>query len=625
MNISFSGTLRIAGYEWPIINSGHEFCQYLGVRGAPASKVQAQGLWILLDGSGSDTRFFTDLLLATPRPTAQSGHATYHNADGQTLRQVEFEEGYVVAHHTVFEPGRADGLPALLELVHIKAPVWYVDGQRHPFLPEAPARERPPVGQDKPSPPDLKCQVVFSRKTIYDGDFGFDWLQWKKGTDTIEQVQDTDIANFEYAFDEATHTYQAVKTHPALLDKVRREYTRLSVYGKPYFAPWLAMQPGQTITLLMTTQFLNSEALRQDYLTFAPNAAYEVTVNGQTNEAIRLTPADNSAISISIKCLRAGPATKLLVKDELGTTVGQISVVENQYKYKLPLRVAYMAREGATKAAELQALQAKVKAHLPTLTTYLNTKSFNQAFIECSFEQPAKPHVVTFDPKQWAKEGYYNPATNELKDKNGNESLLSYVSQKVSTLPAFRGVTIFMTSLEFEDNNPNGFIYGFGQISPSASSNLVLFSQGITGTRTFAHEMGHVLGLRHSFLDSDTKQRIAALGPYKANIKKLITLQQGLVKTMTGNIKKMKSIGQDSRQEEANLRDQKKYLSSSEQSLAAVEDELRTYAKNKLLFTKGSSENIMDYYNQDRSFWHWQWALMQTDTINFYGSKVANK
>jgi|GEM_PF-5069326 len=619
MDSSFSGVLRINGFEWPVMATGKAFHQLLGQRGAPNSKVRSEGVWVMLDGSGSDTHFFKESLLAQPESLSWAGELVFVNSGGQTKRHMQFEEGRVGTLHTVFEPGRQDGLPALLTLLHIAAPVWFIDGVRHPYAPDAaPPRQRPSAKPDKPSPPDLKCQAVFSRKMIYAGEFGFDWLEWKKGTETIEKVQQTPVASFQYAFDDTTRTYQPVATHPALLGKLRREYQRLSVYGNPYFVPWLSLKPGQTVNLLLTTQFLNQEALKQDYLTFAPNPAYEVSVNGQINEAIRLTPNDGSAFSVSIKCLRPGPATALVVKDELGTTVGQINVVENQYVYKLPLRVVYLVKEGPTKAAQVAKLQAKFSAHRPGLEAYLTKASFNQALIECTFEKPAAPHVFAFKPDQWAKDGHYDPRTNKLKDSSVVEDLLPYVSEKVNKARGFHGVTIYLTDLEFQAGN-----YGFGRLFPTSMSDVILFPEGLAGTRTFAHEIGHVLGLQHSFLNPGTLASIKAAG--SDNTKKLLAMQEEYVKTLKKGLLLMKPGSAEARQ-------QQEYIASTEQSIRVLKQQQlndqaaqESYAKNKLLFTQAATENVMDYYNEDRSFWHWQWQLMQQEVVRFYGVKTSLK
>ena len=49
------------------------------------------------------------------------------------------------------------------------------------------------------------------------------------------------------------------------------------------------------------------------------------------------------------------------------------------------------------------------------------------------------------------------------------------------------------------------------------------------------------------------------------------------------------------------------------------EDELPTYKSNKFKFTKGATDNIMDYNKSLRKcFSYWQWDIMQNDVMHYY-------
>jgi hypothetical protein len=616
--------LRIGGYAWPIVSSGNNFLQHLSHRGAPNSKVQAQGLFVVLDGSGADTHFFTDALLNQPRAATHAGEAVFHDADGKTLRQVEFEDGLIASHQTYFEPGRADGLPALIEVVHIKAPIWYVDGQRHPFQPEAPARERPPAKQDKPSPPDLKCWAVFRRKVMYKGEFGFDWLEWKKSTTTIERVQDIDINNLEYVFDDATQNYVSTAKNPALRKQVLKEYQQISVYGNPYFAPWLSMQPGQSISLVMTPEYLNTADLRNDYLTFAHNDAYEVTVNGQVNDEIRLTPYNGFLVSVDIKCIKPGPATALLVKDELGTVVGKINVVGNQHKYKLPIRIVYLMRNSTTISKRLKRLQSIVESRQTTFQNSLNTNAFAQAFIECEFEKPDSPHVFLFDAARWAKDGYYAPLTNELKHKNEYEYILDYIPNQVKNLPPFKGITLFTTNLSLRDKSI-GEMSGYGNLHPTTSSNIILFASGLNDKTIYAHEIGHVLGLEHSFLNQGTCIALEAAKIERKSLRKLIQLQNNDLKITKSKIASIFKTEGYTKAYQLDIERIEKENRNFASRIKEIDELFSFYSRNKFLYTQSLTGNIMDYYNNGSVFCHWQWEIMQNEIVNIHGSKKYAK
>lgn len=47
-------------------------------------------------------------------------------------------------------------------------------------------------------------------------------------------------------------------------------------------------------------------------------------------------------------------------------------------------------------------------------------------------------------------------------------------------------------------------------------------------------------------------------------------------------------------------------------------EDLNVYYRNPYKFKQGKTENFMDYYNTEKSFWKFQWKALQDDIIKFY-------
>jgi len=73
-------------------------------------------------------------------------------------------------------------------------------------------------------------------------------------------------------------------------------------------------------------------------------------------------------------------------------------------------------------------------------------------------------------------------------------------------------------------------------------------------------------------------------------------------------------------------------ITAEQQNLTSLQDRLRElqaqellYRRNPFKFDQFSTENMMDYdptttVDNRRSFWHWQWAVLQADLTAYYGA-----
>ncbi|RZK48138.1 MAG: hypothetical protein EOO59_16995, partial [Hymenobacter sp.] len=187
--------------------------------------------------------------------------------------------------------------------------------------------------------PNLHCWARFEPRVqdAYQGEYGFDWIRWQRDparrNDEMTQVTGKPISSLAYCYDTHQQQYLPVAKDVHLRGKLQAEYQRLLVYGEDYYAGWLSLRPGQEVKLWLCVEALNKAPLHGDYLTFGAHPHYQVTVNGQVNQAIRITPRAGTNPGhpqyedVTIKCLHPCPDTALRVFDEQGQLVGQLNVL----------------------------------------------------------------------------------------------------------------------------------------------------------------------------------------------------------------------------------------------------------------------------------------------------------
>lgn len=404
---------------------------------------------------------------------------------------------------------------------------------------------------------------MFRRGTSYDGEYGFDWVEWQhepkarhtaasahhhKGNyDPITKVQGIDIANYTHWYDE--HQQACVPApgdlHAAFA--LQDEYDIAQVCGADYYVPWLSVLPGQTVKLQLVVEAFTTAPAAGTYLTFRPDKSgqYQVTVNGATDAQIRLvptaTPAAAQVLDVEIKCLKAGPAVTLVATNEQGTVLGQLNAVGNDHLHRLPVRLVYLVKdaappvpplppgssradvaqaalkaaaiEEAANRAAVQALEAAVQA--VGLPAYLNAHALNQAGIQVVLEKPAKPLFVAFSASEWAGK-FYDPATNCLTDyvynKLVKDKLNKDVERQYKDSVLDKAFTAYVAKYEkaasfrgvivcvSELNKPKSEgVGGVAHTTPVDFRFCLIFEQNKANKTTYAHEIAHLLGLEHMF------------------------------------------------------------------------------------------------------------------------------
>lgn len=357
--------------------------------------------------------------------------------------------------------------------------------------------------------------VEFEPLSGYDGEFGIDWLRCDDAG-SILKIQNIDISNLEYVFDDSKLEYTAVATAPVLKDKIKKEYEKVPL-KLPYYAPWLSVLPkqGQIKINMLCKSVIKGEDVSKSTISFRKNDFYQVTIDGQTNENIKYKP-DGNPKEITINCIKPAPNTNILAVDENNKITGQIIAKDNTQTYKLPIRLVCVVKDSPTKETEITKLIADFGTD--KIEDYLNKNSLNQALVQVSMEVDSK-YRIAFDDNLWNgtfynKAGNYftnrkDPASGKVKyinddgeeQENVDEHILDkflrdYKAAFEADGKKFKGILLFISNINKDPADLEG---GVSRTKPVNFREAIVFGTNLKDKSSYAHEIGHALGLEHCF------------------------------------------------------------------------------------------------------------------------------
>lgn len=445
-----------------------------------------------------------------------------------------------------------------------------------------------------------KFLIHFRRPSTYKGEFGFDWLK-------DEYIYPIDLVG-------------NIKKELCLdTNKLKDEYKNKDVlnpitpYGKDYYCSWLNLLKNQEVQL-------NIELEEIEQLDHKDNA--EIIFESSNPDVIEIIPN-----KLSLKDLISGG----LVKKNLGGTnvrkyystanpikiknngflsqdcqikvfaelnkikkeVGKLMIIKNdeesEYTINIYINKSYLIDDNNYGKSKIDTQLRKIGG-ISALEKYLNENSLNQSSIQVKLNYIDDVKIKKNSLLQASNQGKYKDMIDiNTMNINNDINYKKYIFDKLkSNVTSKRG--IILTLAAFLSNKNVG---GSSPISPLEANHGLIFLSNLDDLQTYAHELGHILGLTHSFLDSNLSYE-QELKNTEYNIKKT---NSDIIANVS-NLQKLKKLQED---------------------LKDYQDLLIVQKNNPHKFINGKTDNIMDYNNNTGlSFFKWQWKIMRDEAKNYY-------
>lgn len=465
--------------------------------------------------------------------------------------------------------------------------------------------------------------ATFRLQEDYEGEFGFDWIrdEWH------------DKSAFPYLYDEENNL---------LLEK-ESTYEIDNINGVKYNIPSLAIyknhkeRTGKDVALSLEVHIKDKYWMNKGELTlYCPDG---ISVDTESIDLKKCTKTQNdnksewilkTAVTITCSNIHNGCYLTIFINDKEknfnkrreSTEIGRLKFLPNNDILNLNVRLVSFIRK-----RHQEEDRKYFNERLGKIENYLKNRSFNQGFIdvnienkEIEFDDEENKHVIT-------KGGcVFVLNTNSLKEECVKNHLINDITENKTpknNSNKFNGVVVALTSMLSEGSS------GFGEFFDPADNYCAIFGGGLSPIdiwgepngvyNSIAHEIGHVLGLDHTF-ESSYDRFAAWIGPneignytieYKVN--ELLEKEQELISEMDTFIKKYEQNIIDAEKDEiryskiqstknVEIAKENKKTGSENKKLTIKEKDclIRTIQayKDRLHYTfaKTCTKNIMDYY-----------------------------
>ncbi|MGO3183372.1 MAG: hypothetical protein ACTIJ9_11125 [Aequorivita sp.] len=497
-------------------------------------------------------------------------------------------------------------------------------------------------GEELVIDPQLKKFIVnFRRSDNYVGDYGFDWLRDEYIHPIVKVATD--------------HDGNPLNAPLALCDDVaalKKEYKTtdvtnpISPYGKDYYPAWLSMFPDtpeanashkaavQSYGVYLNLEIEEYEPLACDptELIFEPSSPNlevilktpklllydliftkmkDIKWDGSVQRKTHIAPN-----IIKIKChgeLNKHEEIKVFAKlREQKVEVGKLMVFKNSNYKELqfditPVRIL---RKGS-KTADKNTIENQIDTgfgdvtkpiadDLKNLERYLNLFSLNQALLKANI---GNVYDVEIDESQWIADDLIVTDTKVFKGGQLLEKFHEELKKQHKELINKRGIIVYLAPLAHIKSVGTKGAGGYADLYNIDAKHCVIFHTNLDNEDSFAHEIAHVAGLEHSFIDPDDLTDDQVFG-YNKRKKEIDDFFEEAIKS-----------GEYSKIEIA------EFWNDYKGEMRHINSKLYTYYRNLHKFKIGSTENIMDYYVKRVSFWKFQWKALQEDIQKFYTEK----
>jgi len=162
-----------------------------------------------------------------------------------------------------------------------------------------------------------------------------------------------------------------------------------------------------------------------------------------------------------------------------------------------------------------------------------------------------------------------------------------------------RGIIVYLAPLKHSKSGGPKGAGGYGDLGDIDAKHCVIFQTNLDYKESFAYEIAHVAGLEHSFKKNDdlTDEQVFGMNDFILKVDKQMNYM------LKSNY---------SKEEIATLWVQHK------DTYKRYRERLNVYYRNLQKFIQSETENFMDYYNIEKSFWKFQWKALRDDILKFY-------
>ena len=415
---------------------------------------------------------------------------------------------------------------------------------------------------DYSSEPTEISKVYVKVRTLpeYKGEFGFDWLDVDPETTEIQKIQGVPFSDIEYFYKKGNSPQDLGDIVPVSDDnkpdaiKAIQENYNLINFCDYVDTPFVLLKPGQEATLSLEV-FFEGDAL-DDYISITGDEFYDFEIiDGEKKDTItkkKIVAGEN--YKLKVKCLKES-LDKNYYFVHTGARgpreIGGLSFMENKV-LRLKFRVIALVSNEGNPNEKAKALFKKFKD--TKVKEYLNNNSLNQAGYTVEIENfeamdgdDVDDYLYAFDKEEWTKRNLFSKDPNRMRyyegyNKDGvwdtlsevqegqlgdlmeedgidNEGNIKYKVKQQNdidyiTIDAYKnklstkskkydsGGIMILCDLECTDSA----IAAYSRIDPVDHYALFVYSSGINTKVNYSHEIGHMLGLPHSFYNSKEKE-----------------------------------------------------------------------------------------------------------------------